>query len=192
MELVEGLGDGGQPENLPREVVLGGDRFLFDRVVPLRRQDLVRVAQESSTIAYARAETAPFDTIYLSVPDRSEDELARYRPEAISSTDEPCPSETGPSDLVDASGAGYVFAGVETDVPADSLQPAEGEAEGILADPGAEPPFAELFIGAADGLTRHLRLTDDGRPAALSQSLAFGGIEYAFDAEVTDAVDPAR
>ena len=59
IELVQDLGDGGQPDGLPREVGVGDARFLFDRIVPLRRQDLVRIAQEQSTIAYARTEQAP-------------------------------------------------------------------------------------------------------------------------------------
>src|SRR5262245_56682027 len=46
IELVDGVGNGGQPEDLPREIVIDGARFLFDRVVRLSRQELVRVAQE--------------------------------------------------------------------------------------------------------------------------------------------------
>ncbi len=83
IELVQDLGDGGQPDGLPRELGVADARFLFDRVVPLRRQDLVRIAQEQSTIAYARTEQGPYAAVYLSVPNRSEDELARYLPEAV-------------------------------------------------------------------------------------------------------------
>ena len=68
-------------------------RFLFDRIVPLSRQELFRVAQEQETIAYARTEEGPFAAIYLSVPNRSEDELARYLPEGVGSADVACPAE---------------------------------------------------------------------------------------------------
>ena len=93
IELGQDLGDGGQPDGLPREIGVGDARFLFDRIVPLRRQDLVRIAQEQSTIAYARTEQAPYAAVYLSVPNRSEDELARYLPEAVGSPDVACPAD---------------------------------------------------------------------------------------------------
>ena len=78
-----GLGNGGQPDDFPAKLVIAGARFLFDRIVPLSRQDLCRIAQEQETIAYARTEQGPFAAIYLSVPNRSEDVLARYLPEAV-------------------------------------------------------------------------------------------------------------
>src|SRR5690242_3438766 len=40
------LGNGGQPEDFPREVTIDGARFLFDRMVPATRQDLIPVAQD--------------------------------------------------------------------------------------------------------------------------------------------------
>ncbi len=119
IELVDGLGNGGQPEGLPREVVIADARFLFDRIVPLSRQELFRVAQEQETIAYARTEEGPFAAIYVSVPNRSEDELARYLPEGVGSADVSCPAEAGEYERVDASGSLYAFAGIETDLTAD-------------------------------------------------------------------------
>ena len=119
IEFVDGLGNGGQPEGLPRELVIADARFLFDRIVPLSRQELFRVAQEQDTIAYARTEEGPFAAIYLSVPNRSEDELARYLPEAVGSADVACPAEAGDYERVDANGSLYAFAGVETDLTAD-------------------------------------------------------------------------
>ena len=120
IELVDGLGNGGQPDGLPRELVIADARFLFDRFVPLSRQELFRVAQEQETIAYARTEEGPFAAIYVSVPNRSEDELARYLPEGVGSADVACPAEAGDYERVDASGSLYAFAGIETDLTADS------------------------------------------------------------------------
>ncbi len=40
------LGNGGQPADFPREVTIDGARFLFDRMVPASRQDLIAVAQD--------------------------------------------------------------------------------------------------------------------------------------------------
>ena len=192
IELVDGLGNGGQPEDLPRELVIAGARFLFDRFVPLSRQDLFGVAQEQETIAYARTEEGPFAAIYLSVPNRSEDELARYLPEGVGSTGVACPAEAGEYERVDAGGSFYAFAGVETDVAADSLQQVgDNNGEPVFADPDSAEPFPELFFSSADGLLRFVLVGGDGRPASIAESLAFNGTEFAFDSDVTDAVDPA-
>ena len=149
IELVDGLGNGGQPEGLPREVVIADARFLFDRIVPLSRQELFRVAQEQETIAYSRTEESPFTAIYLSVPNRSEDELARYLPEGVGTANVACPAEAGEYERVDASGSLYAFAGIETDLTADSLQQVgDSNGEPVFADPDSAPavPRAVLLI----------------------------------------------
>src|SRR5688500_547911 len=81
------LGDGGQPEDFPREVTIAGARFLFDRMVPASRQDLIPVANEGPIQAFATSDAAPFDAIYLSVPPRDEAELGRYLAEHIGASD---------------------------------------------------------------------------------------------------------
>ena len=192
IELVDGLGNGGQPEGLPREVVIADARFLFDRIVPLSRQELFRVAQEQETIAYARTEEGPFAAIYLSVPNRSEDELARYLPEGVGSADVACPAEAGEYERVDASGSLYAFAGIETDLTADSLQQVgDSNGEPVSADPDSAQPFPELFFSSGGGLLRFVLVGDDGRPASIAESLAFNGTQFAFESDATDAVDPA-
>jgi hypothetical protein len=192
IESVDGLGNGGQPEGLPRELVIAGARFLFDRLVPLSRQELFRVAQEQETIAYARTEEGPFAAIYLSVPNRSEDELARYLPEGVGSADVACPAEAAEYERVDVSGSLYAFAGVETDLTADLLQQVgDSNGEPVSADPDSAQPFPELFFSSDDGLLRFVLVGDDGRPASIAESLAFNGSEFAFESDATDAVDPA-
>ena len=167
-------------------------RFLFDRIVPLSRQELFRVAQEQETIAYARTEEGPFAAIYLSVPNRSEDELARYLPEGVGSADVACPAEAGDYERVDASGSLYAFAGIETDLTADSLQQVgDSNGEPVYADPDSAQPFPELFFSSGGGLLRFVVVGDDGRPASIAESLAFNGTEFAFESDATDAVDPA-
>ena len=192
IELVDGLGNGGQPEDLPRELVIADARFLFDRFVPLSRQELFRVAQEQETIAYARTEEGPFAAIYLSVPNRSEDELARYLPEGVGSNGVACPAEAGEYERVDAGSFFYAFAGVETDLAADSLQQVgDNNGEPVFADPDSAEPFPELFFSSGGELLRFVLVGGDGRPASIAESLAFNGAEFAFDSDVTDAVDPA-
>ena len=192
IELVDGLGNGGQPDGLPREIVIAGARFLFDRFVPLSRQDLFRVAQEQETIAYARTEEGPFPAIYVSVPNRSEDVLARYLPEGVGSPDVACPAEAGEYERVDGNGSLYAFAGMETDLTSDLLQQV-GDSNGqpVLSDPESTQPFPELFFSSEGGLLRFVVVGDDGRPTSIAESLAFNGTEFAFESDATDAVDLA-
>ncbi|WP_193615425.1 hypothetical protein [Desertimonas flava] len=192
MELVTGLGEGGQPDSVPREIVVAGARFLFDRMVPVSRQDLIRVAQSQANIAYARTEEGPFSALYLSMPERSEDVLARYLPEAVGAADVTCPAESAEYEPIDAGGTLYAFAGTEADLTAETLQ-AVGEMNGapVYADPEAAQPFPEIFLTSDAGLRRFVALGPDGRPASIATSLAFDGMEFAFDSDATDAVDPA-
>lgn len=192
IELVDGLGDGGQPEGLRREIVIEGARFLFDRVVPLDRQELTLIAREQETMAYARVAGDPLAPVYLSVPNRGEDELARYLPEALGAPEITCPAEAALSEPLDLEGTTYTFAGTETDVTVNSLQPiGDVGGEPIYADVGREPPFVEVLLASDEGLLRLVRVGEDGRPAPLSGSLAFDGAELVFDADVSDEIDPA-
>ncbi len=191
IELVPDLGNGGQPEGVTREIVIGGSRFLFDRIVPLSRQDLSRIAQEQDVIAYAAGEAGPFEAVYLSVPNRSEDELARYLPERLEAPETACPAEAANYEPVDAGGTLYAFAGPEDNLSEDTLQSVgNNNGEPVFADIGATQPFPELFFSTADGLLRFVVLIEDGRPDSLSVSLAFNGTEFSFDSEATDTIDP--
>src|SRR4051794_26380 len=108
------LGNGGQPEDFPREVTVDGARFVFDRMVPATRQDLIPVAQDGPIQAFATTDVAPFDAIYLSVPPRNQNELGRYLAEQIGASTIACPAEAGTFQPLDANGATYAFAGIET------------------------------------------------------------------------------
>ena len=136
------LGSGGQPEDFPREVTIDGARFLFDRMVPATRQDLIPVAQDGPIQALATSDVAPFDAIYLSVPPRSEAELGRYLAEQFGASDIFCQAEAGTFEPLDADGAIYVFAGLET-----FLTPSE--LEEVATDSNGQPVYADPGIGAA-------------------------------------------
>src|SRR5690606_27647620 len=98
------LGDGGQPADFPREVTVDGARFLFDRMVPATRQDLIPVAQDGPIQAFATTDVAPFDAVYLSVPPRNADELGRYLPEQIGASSTSCLAEAGNFQPLDVNG----------------------------------------------------------------------------------------
>ncbi|HYJ13392.1 MAG TPA: hypothetical protein VEW66_07365, partial [Thermomicrobiales bacterium] len=186
------LGNGGQPAEFPREIVVDGARFLFDRMVPASRQELVPVANEAEIQAFATTETAPFDAIYLSVPPRNEDELGRYLPEQIGSEQVSCPSEAADYGQLDVSGTIYLFAGIETFLTADDLQQVGNDSNGqpVYADPGTEQPFPELFLPDPNGLARLVLTAESGAPVTIAESLAIEGTQFAFEAEVTGQVDP--
>ena len=192
LELVEGLGSGGQPDDLPREVAVDGVRYLFDRTLPLRRQNLVRIAQAGPVIAYATGEDGPFDAIFVSVPNRSEDELARYLPERLDTPDVDCSAQALSVGVLETGDSSYAFAGIEATLTVDALEQV-GDSNGqlVYADPGAGQPSPELFVEDPSGLLRFVLLGDDGRPAAIADSLAFAGAEFTFVAEVTGDIDVA-
>ncbi len=185
------LGNGGQPADFPREVTIDGARFLFDRMVPASRQDLIPVAQEGPIQAFATSDVAPFDAIYLSVPPRNEAELGRYLPEQIGVGNVFCPADAGTFEPLDAEGTTYVFAGIETFLTPTELEEVATDSTGqpVYADPGTGQPFPELFFTDPGGLVRFVVTTGAGVPVALSESLAFDGMQFAFQGEVTGQVD---
>jgi len=190
IQISANLGNSSQQPDYPQEIMVGGARYLFDRIVPLQRQDLQRIAQVKSLSVYARNEQAPFDTIYVSVPSRSEEELGRYLPEHTDDPAAACPVEAAAIGELDAGGTSYAFAGYEPDLTADVLQEvANSNGQPVYADPDAAQPYPELFVADPNGLLRFLILDGDGRPAALTDSLAFGGTESTFTADATDQVD---
>lgn len=192
LELAEDIGNGGQPEDLPREIVLDGSRYLFDRTVPLRRQDLTRVAQTGPVIAYAIGEDGPFDAVFISIPNRSEDELARYLPERLETPDVDCAAQAVGVGNLQTGDATYAFAGIETTLTPDTLeQIGDSNGQPVYTDPGAAQPSPELFVGDPNGLLRFVLLGADGRAAAFADTLAFAGGEFTFVAEVTGQVDAA-
>ncbi len=81
IQISANLGNNAQYPDYPQEIMVGQARYLFDRIVPLRPQDLTQIAQAQSLLVYAHEQQEPFGTIYVSVPTRSGDELGRYLPE---------------------------------------------------------------------------------------------------------------
>lgn len=190
IEITAGLGTPNQPAEYPREIVIDGARYLFDRLVPLDRNQLTAVAQEGETSAYAKSEQGPFDMLYLAVPDRDPGELGRYLPEQLDAPDQACLSETAQTQRLTAANSTYISAGYEPDLTADLLQVVyDASGQPVYADPGTSEPYPELFLDDGTGLLRFLLIGGDGRPQALSDALAFDGSELAFSGDVTQSVD---
>ncbi|MBA2468766.1 MAG: hypothetical protein H0V37_05125 [Chloroflexia bacterium] len=191
VEASDDLGDGGQPEGLPREIVVGDARFLYDRSVPLDPEALSVVDESESLTVYAATDEGPFDAVYVSGVDGAA--LARYLPERIGAADVACPTEAAEIGQLDAGDAVYVFAGFELDLTTDTLQEI-GTSDGnpVYAEADAGQPFPEVFVATGDGLLRFVIAGGDGRPASLADSLAFEGTLLSFVADVTDQVDPGN
>ncbi len=190
-QVTGGLDPGPQPAEYPRELVFEGERFLFDRLVPLEPQSLTQIAQEGSIIAYGRSESGPHDALFLAVPERPDGESVRYLPQRLNAPDRPCIAESGPVQQLSAGGALYVSAGYEPDLQLEDLQQfAEANGQPVYADQGASPPYPELFLTDEVGLIRFLLAEADGRPATLA-SLAFSGAEYEYAGNVTESVSRA-
>ncbi len=184
------LGNNTQQPDYPQEIVIGTARYLFDRIVPLSPQDLNQIAQGQSLLVFAREQQEPFGMIYVSVPNRGSDELGRYLPEHSDDPAAACPAEAAAIGQLDAGGTSYAFAGYEPDLTADLLlEVANSNGQPVYADPSATQPYPELFVADPNGLLRFLILDGDGRPAELTDSLAFGGRESTFTADVSNQVD---
>jgi len=184
------LGNNTQQPDYPQEIVVGTARYLFDRIVPLNPQDLNQIAQGQSLLVFAREQQEPFGMIYVSVPNRSSDELGRYLPEHSDDPAAACPAEAAAIGQLDAGGTSYAFAGYEPDLTADLLlEVANSNGQAVYADPNATQPYPELFVADPNGLLRFLILDSEGRPAELTESLAFGGREATFTADVSNQVD---
>ena len=188
----EDLGDGGQPEGFPREVTVGTGTFTFDRIVSLAANELQPVGREATFSAFARTGQAePFTAIYLTDGDVNAQMIARYLPDQRETPETACPAEAiQAGTLQTGDTATYVFAGIENDLSAESLeQIGETEGQTVFADPGVAQPSPELFISNENGLLRFVLLTEAGPPAPLSQSVVFGGVEYTFTQDATDQTD---
>ena len=185
---------GGPPRDLTTELVVGETRYLFDRVVPVRRQDLTQIGAAEPLIVYARGDQPPFDRIYASVPPRDRNSVARYLPENLDAPDAPCLAEAAEIGSLDAGEAGtFAFAGFETDLTPDDLQEGGATPEGFPVYAGTEQPLAEIFIDAPEGLQRFVRTDDRGVPAILADDFAFDGRAFSFTSPAAgDATDLAR
>jgi hypothetical protein len=192
IELIEGLGEGGQPAEYPREIVVEGGRYLFDRLLPFAPPGLEVVAEEGEVVAYARGTSIPFDAVYLSVPGRAEPELGRYLPERLDTPGIACAAEGVLAQQIVAAGTVYTAAGYELDLtPDDLVLVADMNGQPVYADAGAAVPYPVLYVGDAAGLLRFIDVDEFGRPPTVTDTLAFDGDTFDFIADVTATINIA-
>ena len=176
----------------PVSVTVEGEQFVFDRLVPLDRNDFERIADGDEIAFYARTESPPFDVIFGLISGRSSAGLARYLPTRAGAPDTPCPAEEVETGALNAGEATYAFAGIEADIPIESLQQvATLDDQSVYADNETEQPYPELFVDASQGLLRYVITGADGRPSTLAQDVPFAGQVFTFGSDVTESTDPA-
>ncbi len=177
----------------PSTVVLQGEQFLFDRIVPVDPQELVPLEEQGDVTLYARSDAAPFPAIYAVLAGSPPGEgVARYLPTNTNSPDSLCPAENAQVGSITSGDQSYAFAGIETDIPAEALvEVANADGQPVYADPDAAQPAPELLVASDQGLMRFILMTADGVPMPLAGSVTFGDHTYAFSADVTDSTDPS-
>ena len=178
---VRAQSDNARSGDYPTSVTVEEVSYIFDREVPLERQDLTRVEQNAEVQIFARSETGPFDAVYVSVPNRSEDVLGRYTAVRLGEGDPTCAAEAISLGVAAAGEESYAFAGFETDVTAESLQSIgqsaiNGEDSELLAAPDDDGGFSEFFASNSQGLLRFVQL-DGGVPVSLPATVTFGDQE---------------
>src|SRR5215207_7841101 len=181
---------------LPREVVLEGTRFGFDRPVPVDSTGLEQVGEDEGVQLFAIPGGPPFDRVY-GAADIAAGRPGRYLAEqpvgqdGVPSPEGTCLAETANFSPLDLGDAQYVYAGPEPDLTTDQLQAVLETAEGqpVYAETTAEP-FPELYFETDGTLNRFILLDDRGVPQTIGETIVFAGQNFAFDRDATGEVDP--
>src|SRR5829696_12577 len=181
---------------LPREVVLEGTRFGFDRPVPVDSTGLEQVGEDEGVQLFAIPGGPPFDRVY-GAADIAAGRPGRYLaeqpvgPDGVPSPEGTCLAETANFSPLDLGDAQYVYAGPEPDLTTDQLQAVLETAEGqaVYAETAAEP-YPELYFETDGTLNRFILLDDRGVPQTVGETIVFAGQTFAFDRDATGEADP--
>src|SRR5215212_2298632 len=181
---------------LPREVVLEGTRFGFDRPVPVDSTGLEQVGEDEGVQLFAIPGGPPFDRVY-GAADIAAGRPGRYLaeqpvgPDGVPSPEGTCLAETANFTMLDVGDARYVYAGPEPDLTTDQLQAVLETAEGqaVYAETTAEP-YPELYFESDGTLNRFILLDDRGVPQTIGETIVFAGQNFAFDRDATGEADP--
>jgi hypothetical protein len=185
-----------EERTLPREVVLEGARFGFDRRVPVDPAALEQVGEDDGVQLFAVPGGPPFDRVY-GTANIAARRPGRYLaeqpvgPDGIPSPTGTCLAETANFSALDLGDAQYVYAGPEPDLTTDQLQAVLETAEGqpVYAETAAEP-FPELYFETDGTLNRFILLDDRGVPQTIGETIVFAGQTFAFDRDATGEADP--
>ena len=175
-----------QARDLPRAIVVGDARYLFDRALDLDPANLTQVARGRGITVFAATDAPPFDRVYAG-RGQGRNGLSRYLPEGT--PDSVCAAEAAPASTVQAGDTNYAFAGLEPDLSENDLQEIGQAGDQPLLAVSADD-LSELFIPSDAGLQRFVQLDENGVPPLLQNRLLFGNQAFGFAEDVTDQVDP--
>jgi hypothetical protein len=173
------------------EVVVDGQRYQFDREVPISLQQMQELTDDEGTPVYARIADDPLGAIYVPAGEV----VRRYLPEHLGAPETACPAAATDVATIEGGGALYVPAGLEPDLDpsaeAGQLVEVGSTDDGrTLYATSTDQPFAEVFAtGAPDGLVRYVLLEQNGVPATFPDRMLFAGQEFQLTAGETPSAD---
>jgi len=104
--------DATSPGDQPLEIVVDGERFIFDRIVTIDVGELEEGADEDGNPVFTRADDS-VGAVYVPVDDAT---AARYLPESLDAPETACLSEDLNTGNITAGEDVYVPAGLEPDL----------------------------------------------------------------------------
>lgn len=171
----QGTSEGAQPG----EIVVGGQRFTFDRAVPIDLSQLEQQTDDAGATVYVKPDGGLLNAVYVPLPEDSGN-AARYLPEYLDAPHTACPSETIDATTIQGPGGIYVPAGLEPDLTPEQLVEVGSTDDGrMIYAPSPDQPFNELFASGVEGaLVHYVLLPDQGPPPTFAQQITFAGQQF--------------
>jgi len=168
----------GVDDERPGEVTVGGQRFAFDRDVPIDLAQLQELTDDAGRTIYVKNDGGLLNAVYLALPEQA-GVSARYLPQYLDAPESTCPSEAIQANTIQGNGGAYVPMGPEPDLTPDDLVEVGSTDDGrTVYALSAEQPFNELFTtGGDNGLIHYVLLPDTG-PPPLASRISFGGQQF--------------
>ncbi len=188
-----------RPADVPIELVVNEERYLFDRMVELDPEDLDFIGSVGELRLYSSDDDFGAGAIYANHPVHDEEaetvdtDLVRYLPALVGTEGAECLAEAPRSAAIISDGEStFGFAGAEPDLSVDSLvEVASSPDLGSVYAETADPPFKTLYVVSDDVLQRYVILNGDGVPANLLGLTTFNGQIYSFADDITEETDEA-
>jgi eukaryotic-like serine/threonine-protein kinase len=190
----------GRPADVPLELVLDGEHYLFDRMVTEEAGEFTSIGGVGQFNYFDKDVDDGFGAIYTNRPshdenvDTDQSEFARYLPALIGIGGATCAAEIPRGAAVVSDGQfSFGFAGAEPDWTVDELTEIATSAQlGAVFAVSDVPPFADLYVVDGDALHRFVALNEDGVPDLLAGLTPYDGEVYSFAEDVSDSLNEAE
>ena len=186
-----------RPADVPLELVVNEERYLFDRLIEIDPEDLNFIGSVGELSLYSSDDDSGAGAIYANHPVHDEEtetvdsDLVRYLPTLIGTEGAECLADAPRSAAIISDGEStFGFAGAEPDLTVDSLvEVASSPDLGSVYAETADPPFKTLYVMRDDMLQRYVILNGDGVPGSLLGLTTFDGQIYSFVDDITEETD---